>query len=500
MNLYSRKQAWKIALFAFALLIVGSSFLYTNSLVKDIRQEERQKVGLWAEAVQNRARLVNYTKVLFDTLNKEEKRSVELWAEATKRLANSDNESDISFILMVVHHNYTVPVILADENDQIISYRNLDPEKAKNKEWLLNEMEEMRDFHEPIQVRLDDYKKHYLYYKDSKLFAELKTVLDHWIESFISETMHNTASVPVVITDSTQRRIIHVGNLDSSLMADSVRLFEELEAMRKQNKPIRVVLNDEVNYIFYEDTLLLKKLTYFPIVQFLLVGIFIFIAYVLFSITRKAEQNQVWIGMAKETAHQLGTPLSSLMAWLDLFKMQSLDDATIAEIDKDLNRLNTIAERFSKIGSEPKLKEENLNAVIEDVVEYIRARTSSKVIYNVESNKDPIPAQINAPLFEWVIENLLRNAVDAMGGEGDIYITIEDTKDTIIVDLRDTGKGLPSSKFKTVFQPGFTTKKRGWGLGLSLAKRIIQDYHRGKIFVKFSEIDVGTTFRIILKK
>lgn len=269
--------------------------------------------------------------------------------------------------------------------------------------------------------------------------------------------------------------------------------------MAAANTPLAVELgNGEKNYIFYKDSFLLTQLKYYPFVQFGIIGLFMIIAYTLFSTARKAEQNQVWVGMAKETAHQLGTPLSSLIAWIELLKARGLSEESV-EIEKDVHRLETITERFSKIGSQPVLKKENLIDTLQESMNYMKTRTSKKVMFTLLGSKE-IYAPISVPLFEWVIENLLRNAVDAMEGTGAINITVSDQVQFAYIDISDTGKGIPKSQYKTIFEPGFTTKKRGWGLGLSLTQRIIENYHDGKIFVKSSELERGTTFRIVLRK
>jgi signal transduction histidine kinase len=243
---------------------------------------------------------------------------------------------------------------------------------------------------------------------------------------------------------------------------------------------------------------LLLLIKYFPFIQLGVIAFLILIGYSLFSTARKAEQNQVWVGMAKETAHQLGTPLSSLIAWNELIKALGGNDDFI-EIEKDINRLETITERFSKIGSKPQLDKKNISEVLQHAVDYMRSRTSKKIIFTLKSENN-LEVKCNVALFEWVIENLIRNAADAMEGEGQINIHVFDQSQFVYIDIEDTGKGIPKSKFKTVFKPGYTTKKRGWGLGLSLTKRIIENYHGGKIFIKGSEIDKGTTFRIVLNK
>ena len=330
----------------------------------------------------------------------------------------------------------------------------------------------------------------------------MRNVLNDLIKSFISEVVINSASVPVIITDSTKSNLIAFGNIDSARVKDKVYTSELIHAMQLQNTPIKIDLSGQgQSYVFYKDSYLLTQLKYYPYVQFFIIGLFLLAAYFLFNTARKTEQNQVWVGMAKETAHQLGTPLSSLMAWVELFKMKNLDKDTIDEIEKDVHRLEVITQRFSNIGSLPKRENNNLVKVIYDAIDYVKARTSNKVIFSVNLPREAIySAPLNAPLFEWVVENLCKNAIDAMDGNGKIDIEITEDGNLIHVDITDTGKGIPKSKFRTVFKPGYTSKQRGWGLGLTLCKRIIDIYHKGKIFVRSSTLGKGTTFRISLKK
>lgn len=501
MNLYSKKQRWKLLLFIAAILIVGVSLWYSNMLVSGIAREERSKVKLWADAIQKKASLVKYTNELFTKIKVEERKKVELWASGTKQLADPRLDmGDVSFIFEVIKNNETVPVILADDRGNIISSRNLDSTRQNDKQYLKDEMTAMGRQQPPIEINIVNGQKNYLYYKDSRLFSELKEVFDRLIRSFISEVAVNSASVPVIYTDSTKTNVIEFGNIDSVKIKDPEFVKTALADMASANPPIEVDLGDGVrNYIFYQESVILTQLKYYPYVQLGIIGLFLLIAYSLFSTSRRMEQNQVWVGMAKETAHQLGTPLSSLIAWLEYFKDKGLDAETMKEISKDIKRLETITERFSKIGSVPVLNKLSLNQVLGDAVDYMRTRTSKNITITI-TNTEEIAAPVNAPLFEWVIENLLRNAADAMDGSGSITITITDQLQFAYIDITDTGKGIPKSKFKTIFEPGFTTKQRGWGLGLSLCKRIIENYHNGKIFVKSSEPNKGTTFRIVLNK
>ncbi|MBE0647066.1 MAG: HAMP domain-containing histidine kinase, partial [Bacteroidales bacterium] len=301
----------------------------------------------------------------------------------------------------------------------------------------------------------------------------------------------------------TQHEVIAYGNLPENRMKDQAFVDRTLGAMKSQNLPIEVNLADTgIRYIFYKDSFLLTQLTYYPFVMFGVFSIFLFIAYLLFSTARKSEQNQVWVGMAKETAHQLGTPLSSMIGWVELLKLKGLDEETVTEIEKDVHRLETITDRFSKIGASARLEPYNLVRVIHDSVNYIKSRVSPKVrfIIHPEELTPQVVAPINLHLFEWVIENLCKNAVDAMDGNGSIHIDISEDPAQVTIDITDSGRGIQKSRFKTIFHPGYTSKTRGWGLGLTLSKRIVENYHSGKIFVKTSTVGKGTTFRITLKK
>jgi two-component system, sporulation sensor kinase D len=285
-------------------------------------------------------------------------------------------------------------------------------------------------------------------------------------------------------------------------MKDRAFVKKTLAEMEFENTPIQLQLEDKgTNYIFYQSSFLLTQLKYYPFFQLGAIAIFLFISYLLFSTARRSEQNQVWVGMAKETAHQLGTPISSMMAWIELMRMRDQDSETVTELEKDVKRLSVISERFSKIGSAPTMKEENIIKVVYDTIEYLKPRTSRKVSFSTNVRPDgSIIVPVNPGLFEWVVENVCKNSIDAMSGDGFISINILEEGNYIHIDVTDTGKGLTRSKFKTIFEPGYTSKKRGWGLGLTLSKRIIEEYHKGKIFVKSSMVNEGTTIRISLKK
>lgn len=353
-----------------------------------------------------------FSNRLARSIAEEEKRKIEIWAEATRQLILSDDNTNLEFITTIIEENKTIPVILVDENDFLLSSLNV-KEPKKN------------------------------------------------IDAFYAK---------------------------------------EIQRLKNKNPAIKVDLGDTYQFLYYDESSLLKMLYYYPYIQLSVIFVFMLIAFFAFSSTKKAEQNRVWVGLSKETAHQLGTPISSLLAWVDLLKMRHEEDKMIGEMSKDVNRLRIIAERFSKIGSVPDLQIVSLNEALQNAVQYISNRTSDKVKIQCHfPDKNHIFLQLNVHLFEWVVENLCKNAIDAMDGTGKIYIHVSRTEKECFIDVRDTGKGIERKRFKTIFNPGFTTKSRGWGLGLSLAKRIIEEYHGGKIFVKSSEINAGTTFRIILK-
>ncbi len=502
MNIYSKKQRWKYGLAVVAALIILVSLWYTNILVNKIASEEKLKVKSWAEAIVKKAELVNYTNELFYKIGEEERKRVEIWGEANKRVITSDIDEDLSFYTQILFSNNNIPVILTDKNGKVISTKNFADSIIKDTHLLQVELRALKAQNTPIEIAFSKNDKNFLYYKESKIFSELRNVLQNQIASLNSDIIINSASVPVIYTDSSRKDVIAYGNIDSTKSKDSNFIHQKIREMEAENTPIEINIgNGDINYIYYADSYLLKQLKIYPYIQISIIGLFLLIAYYLFSTARKVEQNQVWVGMSKETAHQLGTPLSSLLAWLEVLKMKKVDEQTLDEMSKDVKRLETITERFSKIGSVPSLDQENLNEVIENSLSYLKSRVSKKVIFSyTTSDKDEVIASLNVPLFEWVLENIIKNAVDAMEGNGNININVIDQTQYVYIDITDSGKGMSKSKKKTIFEPGFTTKKRGWGLGLSLTKRIIENYHSGKIFVKQTEIDKGTTFRIVLNK
>ena len=520
MNIYSHKQRWKYFLAIIALLIVLGTIWYTSHIAKKVQQEERQKIKLWSQAIRKKAALVKLTNQSFNALAEKERENVELWARAEKEFEKPLN--DYGFALSIIQKNvdtlYTndnIPLILTDDADQFISFVNLPAidsidelirNSKKNaikgsivenliinkKRKIANLIQDWKKVNPPIEISYLKIKSQRVYYSNSQEFYDLQFRRDSLIQSFNNDLIMNSALVPVVFINAK----------NSALIATNIKkrnLDELILKMKEENEPIRIDLGDgNSGIIYYLESLTLKQLRYFPFIMLGVIGLFLVVAYLLFSTFRRAEQNQVWVGMAKETAHQLGTPLSSLMAWLEILKDQGVSTSSIAEMNKDIYRLETITERFSKIGSKAKLAPLNVVEVVISGINYLKSRISKKVEVKIENDDLVLVGNINKPLFEWVIENLVKNAVDAMHGDGLLAISFSgDIKGkSILIDISDSGKGLPANKLKNVFEPGYTTKERGWGLGLSLAKRIIEEHHGGKIYILNSELGVGTTFRI----
>ena len=348
------------------------------------------------------------------------------------------------------------------------------------------------------KLSIEERKKIELWAEATRRLADISEINSDI--NFLSIVISNNNTIPVIWADD-KYEVISYRNLDSLKALEKGYLQKQVGIMRLEHAPIEIKIGKNLKqYILYNDSDLLVKLRFYPFFQLGVIALFLFVSYLAFSTSRKAEQNQVWVGMAKETAHQLGTPLSSLMAWLELLRMRGMSIEYTSEIEKDIQRLHTITERFSKIGSAPALSKVNVYEVLTRSVDYIKTRSSPSVEFVIDAPTIEVYAPMNVPLFEWVIENILKNALDAMSGKGKICLNITDQQQFVYIDITDTGKGIPKATYRTIFKPGYTTKSRGWGLGLSLSKRIIEEYHDGQIFVKSSEINKGTTFRIVLNK
>ncbi|MBG7611666.1 HAMP domain-containing histidine kinase [Polaribacter sp. BAL334] len=307
-------------------------------------------------------------------------------------------------------------------------------------------------------------------------------------------------SIPMILVDD-KDEIIYANNLDSIKSLNPLYLREQLAIMKKENKPIEISYDGKnKQYIYYRDSDLLKKLTYYPLALILILVLFLSVIYLFYSSNKAAETNKLWTGMAKETAHQIGTPLSSLLGWIAILKAEKVDETYIDEIEKDVHRLNIIANRFSKIGSIPELQKRDVVLITKKAFDYLQSRSSQQISFSFSTSETEIKTLLNEELFGWVIENLIKNAIDAMLGKGEVSLVIENSAKNVRILISDTGKGMPKKLFNQIFKPGFTTKKRGWGLGLSLSKRIVEEYHKGKIFVQKSELGKGTTFEILVPK
>ncbi len=324
---------------------------------------------------------------------------------------------------------------------------------------------------------------------------------EHENIDLLLQVMEGNTTIPVYMVDTNYNLLLsrNVPEPKRNLEAFYVKKINELRATQE---PIEVSISDNVmQYIYYEQSSTLRWLSYFPYIQLIVMLALAGLAAIALLMVQRSEKNSLWVGLSKETAHQLGTPISSLNAWNELLKAQYPHDSLLPQMDEDIRRLQMIAERFSKIGSQPTLEQHNIQPIVESAIDYMRARTSNKVVYSIQTvGAEDSQTMLCIPLFEWVIENLCKNAIDSMEGKGAIHIAIQTKDDNIYIDITDTGKGIDRRKFKRIFQPGYTSKKRGWGLGLSLGKRIIENYHRGKLFVKQSQLGIGTTFRIVLKQ
>lgn len=499
-DLYAKKKRWKVALSIIAVVIVSLSMYYTNNLVKRFALQEQRQMTMWAEAVQTHAELMNYTEVFFNEVSMQESKRVELLAMAYRRFLAASSDENISVYLDIIQSNISIPVVITDSDNNITLSINL-PKKHQDKEIFDTEMQNDFSIYPPIKI--DIYgKESSLYYNESLIYTELRNVLDDMFTFFINDVADNAAGVPVIILNQDRNHILSYGNLDESNMNNSDYVQKQIDIMSSENMPIEVnYLDGEKAYIYYRSSDLLRIVRYFPIIQILVFIFFIIVAYLLFSYARRSEQNQVWAGMAKETAHQIGTPLTSLMGWIELLKMQDTPFIGTTEMEKDIDRMKTITERFSKIGSIPTLEAHDVTAAVNDTMNYLKRRFSNnKFEFDIKIPDREIIVPLDAALFSWVLENLTKNALDAMEDHGKLTVDMTEDAENIYIDVTDTGKGMQRSAYKQVFQPGYTSKKRGWGLGLSLARRIIEDYHKGKIFVKNSVVGQGTTFRIALKK
>lgn len=515
MNLYSNKQKWKVALIAVALLMVGISLFISNSIVSKVGDQERTRAKQWADAIKKKLELVRLTDQTFSKLRTKEREKMMWWIEATKEVSKAtplDFIPDFTFPLKIINNNKDIPVILLDDQEQISGSINIDFDTTNLRKLnpTASSSELQLRFEDSLKVlakqwakknkpfTIEVYKGLFMtyVYNDTKEIQLLETSRDSLLNSFNNELIENKGLVPVLLIDDESGEIIG-SNLEKDRINTS-NFKKTITTLKLENEPLIIDFkNGQKNILYFDDSPELKLLQYFPYIIFFIIGLFILIGYLIFSTFRKAEQNQVWAGMAKETAHQLGTPLSSLMAWVQLLDAQEIDPMIPREMQKDIDRLEKVTDRFSKIGSGAKLTESSIVETVKNLVDYLRPRISDKISIEFTTESD-IYLSHNAPLMEWVIENICKNAVDAMENIGSLSIHIHSSPEWAHIDIKDSGKGIDPKQLKAIFQPGFSTKKRGWGLGLSLVKRIVTEYHKGKVFVLDSQIDGGTTFRVSL--
>ncbi|MDR2906957.1 MAG: HAMP domain-containing histidine kinase [Bacteroidales bacterium] len=486
-------------LFIAALLIVLLSSLGLQFLIRQISEDERRNVTLWASSIQKKMEMVAYTQNFFVQIEKMDRQRLQVWSEAFPRLAYIDND-DFEYFRRTIEENTAYPCVITYGDGKIFDCMNVDFD-CSNMTYMPDSI--IRDFlrYPPIEVHYLDYKMR-VYYKQSTLFLQLKSMLEELTNSFITEIIDNSASVPVLLVTENEKKVITAGNLEPNRYADSVALKQTLAYMRSQNEPVTITDGFDTFYIFYENSRILTRLMYIPWFFSLALAAFIVSMIWVIRMVRRSENDKLWVGMSRETAHQLGTPISSLVGWIEYLRTKDVDEGSVTEIEKDIEKLKTIADRFSKIGSKPEMSNENVVEAVYKAIAYLQPRLSSKIKFEVNSPVGTvINAQINSKLLEWVIENLSKNATDAIGtNEGRIQIEISEHPKTVILDITDNGKGIAKDNWAIVFDAGYTTKTRGWGLGLALGYRIIHDYHKGKIFIKHSVVDEGTTFRIILNK
>ena len=482
------------------MLVIAVSLWYTNRLVKSIAEQETKQVKMWAAALEQHAVMMQSTTEFFNKVNEQEQLRVELLANAYRRLMDISSNENTATYVDIIRNNISIPLVLTDGKGNILSTNNLPPDQ-EGKTVFDAEMKQAYSTFPPIKIDPGYGIVQYLYYNESRIYTDLKNVLEDMTDHFMEEITLNSVGAPVIITNEDQSQILGFGNLDSIQMQDTNFVKQQLAIMKEENDPLQIdFMNTGKAAIFYRTSDLVEQMRYYPVILILVFTLFLLIAYLLFSSARRSEQNQVWAGMAKETAHQLGTPISSLMGWVELLKMQEEPFVGTHEMEKDIERLQIVTDRFSKIGSVPVTEPTDINYLIRDTMDYLQKRFSKKFEFEINLPEGELIMPLIPSLFRWVLENLTKNAVDAMGDKGKITLDLIDDGDHIHIDLSDTGKGIPKSKINQVFNPGYTSKKRGWGLGLSLAKRIIEDYHKGKIFVKSSIVGEGTTFRITLKK
>ena len=496
---YHRQRIIIISIITFLSLFFIALLVYSNKIIQQMKISERNRIVLWADAIQKRANLLLSTKNIFDIIETMEDDRAHILATSYQHIASLPPQADFSFYYQLINANKYIPYILADDDGNVTATRNLDEDylqKISTPENLKAVLEE--EHYEEISINYLPGEYIHLYYKESIISSQLRTLLDADIQNFSDNIIQNAPSIPVIVMDSTMTHAITFGNVDTNIIRDSTALQNYLAKIRKKYPPFVTHLSENKVYIFYKESLLIRSTFLLPYIITAIIIIFILSVFGLMIYYKKSEQTQTWNGISKETAHQLGTPISSLLAWTEILKTENVRTDIVEEIEKDTLRLKDIAQRFSKIGSIPQMETGDIRQQILHFVDYFRTRISPQVQLKIKENPTPVYAFVNNDLFFWVLENISKNAVDAMEGKGILLFEYGIEKKKVFIDITDNGKGMSKKTKRKVFITGFTTKKRGWGVGLSLCKRIIENYHRGKIKVKQTELGKGTTFRITL--
>ncbi len=487
------KQRLKLIVLTLTIGLALLALWQVQRIADQVRQSEEAKVRLWASAIGQRNQMAAATAHFFQQATLDEHRKMQLYTDILQSFNDPDLGMDLKFSLAYV--NYIVdsshtPIIITKSRDSVITV----PQELAGQKLEGSLLEEYSQ-NPPFSYRIWGMPMT-LYYKESEYYTQLREVLAGFTMSFLTDITQNSVLVPVVIVDSSRTTVLAHGNIDSAAVAhlDLEKGFND--------EPVKITMPDgRTAYVYYSSTPLLRSLRWMPLFYFFIAIVLLVVSYNLFRTARTAEQNRIWVGLAKETAHQLGTPLSSLSGWVEYLRGKELTDQYAAEVEKDIKRLDTITHRFSKIGSVPELKDEDVREATMAAVEYLQSRAPRRVKFNVTfPDGESFVTPLNSYLFQWVVENLCKNAIDATEGEGVISIVGSQDARRIYIDISDNGRGMSPSVQKRIFDSGFTTKTRGWGLGLPLARRIVNQYHRGRLYLKYSVPGQGSCFRIELRK
>ncbi|MCM1531632.1 MAG: HAMP domain-containing histidine kinase [Bacteroides sp.] len=497
-------------LILFSILIVAASLFFSRTLVEQLKKEERVRVQNWAISNHRQLDMANRVRSIFAQMETEERQYATVWTYVYERVFSpvSPTPKDFDFLMRIMSSNNR-PFILVGRSGNIIESHDPDI-KTEDHPVFTPEIQAMYSVYPPIVIDAQGVK-YSLYFKPSEVFLNLRRLFSDLDSSFSIESVNSISalSVPVLITDESKKTVLMYQNMGEGVFYSQKTIQARIRKMQDDNEPIELHLpgvENKTYYLFYESSAFLRRMNFFTIALLLALLAIIGGVLSLLNLSKKMEQNREWWGMSKETAHQLGTPLSSLLAWLEYYKTKEagepMEKSDLAEIEKDVKRIELVTNRFSRIGSVPELSWDNVVPAVYRSVEYLKARSSSRIRYVINVPPEAVVmAQFNAPLIEWVFENLFKNALNAIGdNEGEIGISITESNEHVTIDVHDTGKGMPKNTFKKVFEAGFTTKQRGWGLGLTLSRRIVESYHKGKIFVESSSPQTGTVFRVVLNK